>query len=147
MIFDLCVEILHEMDLENVQASHYPEWQKAKLVSKRFYRGKKPNNRREIEQVVRNKLLELLNITPRPVIYSKWRVFNNRRPGIEKFESVLDEEIRRNESEWTNYDADCTQMKFDIADGILDHLIQETLNECLTVVNKRFYLSSNSTRL
>ena len=147
MIFDLCVEILHEMDLENVQAPQYPEWQKAKLISKRFYRGVKPRNRRETEQIVRSKILELLNVNSRPISYSKWRIFNNRRPGIEKFESVLDDEIRRSESQWITYDADCTQLKFDIADAILDQLIQETFTECLAVVNKRFYLSSNSTRL
>jgi len=147
MIFDLCVELLHEMYTENIQPPKHPEWEKAKLVSKRFYRAKKPENRHEIEEFIQKKILEILNLNSRQITYSKWRVSNGRRNGIEKFETVLDEEIRRTESQWINYDDDCIQIKFDIADLILDQLIQETLTECLHVVDKRLFLSSNSTRL
>ncbi len=147
MIFNLCVELLHEMYSENIQSAKYPEWQKTKLVAKRFYRAKKPENRHEIEQFIQTKILEILNLNTRQITYSKWRIANGRRQGIEKFETVLDEEIRRTESQWVNYDDDCIQMKFDVADFILDQLIQETLTECFYVVDKRFALSSNSTRL
>lgn len=147
MIFNLCIELLHEMYSENIQKVKYPEWQKTKLISKRFYRAKKPANRQEIEKIIPEKILEILNLNPRQITYSKWRVSNGRRHGIEKFETVLDEEIRRAESQWINYDDDCIQMKFDIADLILDQLIQETLTECFDVIDKRLYLSSNSTRL
>jgi hypothetical protein len=147
MIFNLCVELLHEMYSENIQTVKYPEWQKTKLISKRFYRGKKPANRHEIEQIIQKNILEILNLNSRQITYSKWRVSNNRRLGVEKFETVLDEEIRRGESEWINYDDDCIQMKFDVADLIFDQLIQETLTECFHVMEKRLYLSSNSTRL
>ncbi|CAF2731180.1 unnamed protein product, partial [Rotaria sp. Silwood2] len=147
MIFDLCIELLHEMYTENVQLSTYPEWQKTKLVSKRFYRGNKPENRHFIEQFIQTKILEILNLNTRQITYSKWRISNGTRNGKEKFETVLDEEIRRTESQWINYDDDCIQLKFDIADSILDRLIQETLIECLDVVDRRFFFSSNSTRL
>jgi hypothetical protein len=147
MIFDLCVELLHEMYSENIQSAKYPEWQKTKLVSKRFYRAKKPENRHEIEQFIQTKILELLNLNSRQIKYSKWRVSNGRRHAIEKFETVLDEEIRRTEPQWVNYDDDCTQIKFDVADLIFDQLIQETLTECFYVVDKRLFSSSNSTRL
>jgi hypothetical protein len=147
MIFNLCVELLHEMYSENIQGVKYPEWQKTKLVSKRFYRDKKPANRQEIEQIIPKKILEILNLDSRQITYSKWRVSNGRRHAIEKFETVLDEEIRRGESQWINYDDDCIQMKFDVSDLIFDQLIQETLTECFDVVDKRLYLSSNSTRL
>jgi hypothetical protein len=134
------------MYTENVQPAQYPEWQKSKLISKRFYRGKKPTNRHEIEQFIEKKILEILNLNPRQIKYSKWRVSNGRRNGIEKFETVLDDEIRRTESQWVNYDDDCMQLKFDIADLIFDQLIQETLTECFHVINKRLYMSTNSTR-
>ena len=148
MIFNLCAEILHEMYAENIQPASYPDWQKTKLVSKRFYRGRKPETRREIEQIISKKVLELLNLNSRQITYSKWRVSNGRRPGIEKFETVLDEEIRRTEFQWINYEDDCIQMKFDIADLILEQIIQETLTDCFSVLDKRLNLSSNpSTRL
>ena len=147
MVFDLTAELLHEMYTENVQPAAYPEWQNAKLVSKRFYRGEKPENRRDIAQIVQAKVLEILNLNSRQITYSKWRVSNGRRNGIEKFETVLDEEIRRTESQWVNYDDDCTQLKFEIADLIFDQLIQETITECFDVAEKRLHLSSNSTRL
>jgi hypothetical protein len=135
------------MDTENIQAVKYPEWQKAKLTSKRFYRGSKPKNRHDVEEIIKKKILEILDLNSRQVVYSKYRVSNGRRNGAEKFETVLDEEIRRAESQWVNYDDDCIQMKFDIADSIFEQLIQETLIECFHVIDKRYFLSSNSTRL
>lgn len=146
MIFDLCVELLHEMDSENVQLPEHPEWQKSKLTFKRFYRMKPTNNRQELEQIITKKILEILNLNMRQITYSKYRVSNGRR-GIEKYEAVLDEEIRHTESQWINYDEDCTQIKFDIADLIFDQIVQETLTECLQVVNQRLFTNSNSTRL
>ncbi|CAF0725174.1 unnamed protein product [Adineta steineri] len=147
MIFDLCIELLHEMYTENIIPSKYPQWQPTKLVSKRYYRGKKPGNRHDIEQLVSAKVLEILCLNNRPIVYSKWRVSNARRNGTEKFETVLDEEIRRTESQWINYSDDCLQMKFDVADLIFQQLVQESIAECLSVVDKRLFLSSNSTRL
>jgi hypothetical protein len=147
MIFNLSVELLHEMYSENIEEVKYPEWQKTKLVPKRFYRGKRPTNRHEIEQIIQKKILEILNLDSRQITYSKWRVSNNQRPGAEKFETVLDEEIRRGESDWVNYDNDCIQMKFDVADLIFDQLIQETLTDCFHIMEQRLNLSSNSTRL
>ncbi|CAF1165406.1 unnamed protein product [Rotaria sordida] len=147
MIFDLCIELLNEMYTENIQLEKYPEWQKTKLISKRFYRGNKTNNRHYIEQFIETKILEILNLNTRQIKYSKWRVSNGTRNGKEKFEIILDEEIRRTESQWIDYDDDCMQLKFDIADSILDQLIQETITECLDIVDRRFFFSSNSTRL
>jgi len=146
MIMDLSVELLHELYSDNIEPIEYPEWQKARLVPKRFTRGRKPQTRQEAEKLVEEKILEILNLNSRSKVYSKWRVTPNRRSDIDKFETILDEEIRRTESQWINYDHDCTQLKFDIADSIFDQLVQETLTDCLTVLNKRFYLSSNSTR-
>ncbi|CAF4813601.1 unnamed protein product, partial [Rotaria sp. Silwood1] len=147
MIFDLCIELLHEMYTENIQLTTYPEWQKLKLIQKRFYRGNKPENHHFIEQFIQRKILEILNLDKRQITYSKWRISNGTRNIKENFETVLDEEIRRTESQWINYDDDCIQLKFDIADSILDQLIQETLTECFDVVHRRFFFSSNSTRL
>ncbi|UJR14698.1 hypothetical protein I4U23_001691 [Adineta vaga] len=147
MVFDLCLELLHEMDISNVIPAKYPEWQHSKLVSKRFCRMKKPENRRDIEKFIQEKVLEILALNPRQITYSKWRISNDRRPSVEKFETVLDEEIRRTESQWITYDNDCAQMKFDIADSILDQLVQESITECLSVIEKHFVFSIDSTRL
>ena len=99
------------------------------------------------KQDIQTKVLEMLNLNTRQIKYSKWRVANGRRHGIEKFETVLDEEIRRTEPQWVNYDDDSIQIKFDIAEYIFEQLIQETLTECFYVVKKRLFSSSDSTRL
>ncbi|CAF1521120.1 unnamed protein product [Rotaria magnacalcarata] len=147
MIFDLCIELLHEMYSENIQPAKYPEWQTSKLVPKRFYRGNQPQNRQHIEQFVQTKMLELLNLQPREITYTKWRVSKGAQSGKEKFETVLDEEIRRTESQWITYNDDSTQLKFDIADSIFDQLIQDTITDCLDVADRRFSFSGDSTRL
>ena len=147
MVFDLCTELLHEMDTPNVIPAKYSDWQHSKLVSKRFFRGRKPANRREVEQFIQTKVLEVLGLTSRQITYSKWRVSNDQHHNSEKFETVLDQEIRRGESQWITYDDDCIKMKFEIADLILDQLVQESISECLSVTEKRLFPSSNSTRL
>lgn len=147
MIFDLCVDLLHEMFAENVQPVRFPEWQKAKLNSKRFFRSAKPKTRAEIKTSIKEKTLEVLQLNRRPIQRSKWRVSANRNPQTEKFELVLEEEIRRTESQWLQYDDDFLQIKFDAADTILDQLVQETITQCLTVVDRRRLLNSHTTRL
>lgn len=147
MIFDLCTELLHEMHTDNIEVGTYPEWQKERLISKRFYRGNRPTSRQFIEKFIETKVLEILNLNTRQIVYSKWRVSNLPRNGKEKYELVLDEEIRRTEPEWIYYDDDAIQIRFDIADSILNKLIDDTLTECLDFVNRHFFSSSNSTRL
>jgi hypothetical protein len=147
MIFDLCVELLHEMYAPNIHLTNYPDWQKSKLISKRFYRLHKPQNRAEAEDFIVKKILEILNLTPRPIIYTKWRMPITRLQETEPFELVLDEELRRTEPQWIDYEDDCIRIKFDIAEYIFEQIVQETLTECLHVINQRLVLSSNSTRL
>ncbi|CAF1006900.1 unnamed protein product [Adineta steineri] len=147
MIFDLCVELLHEMYSPNIRLTKYPEWQKTKLISKRFYRSNKPKTRDEAENFIEKKIFEILNLIPRQIVYSKWRMLIDRRHGHEQFEMVLDEELRRTENSWIDYDDDCIRIKFDISEHIFEQLIQETLVDCIDVINKKLSLSSNSTRL
>ncbi|CAF1641715.1 unnamed protein product, partial [Adineta ricciae] len=147
MIFDLCVELLHEMYSPNVRLSRYPEWQRTKLVSKRFYRFNPPKSRTEAENFIQKKVLEILNLTPRQITYSKWRLPIERRHMQEQFEVVLDEELRRTEIDWIDYESDSIRIKFDVAENIFNQLLQETLTECFHVIHKKHFLSSNSTRL
>jgi hypothetical protein len=147
MVFDLCVELLHEMYSPNVRITKYPEWQKTRLISKRFYRLNKPKTHHEAENFIQTKILEILNLIPRQITYTKWRTPINRPNDTEQFEVVLDEELRRTETQWIDYEEDCIRIKFDIAEYIFDQLVQETLTECIHVVNNRLILSSNSTRL
>jgi len=147
MIFDLCVELLYEMYSPNVRITNYPEWQKTKLISKRFYRSNKPKTRNEAELFIQTKVLEILNLIPRQITYTKWRMPIGRQNDTEQFEIVLDEELRRTEIQWIDYEDDSIRIKFDIAEYIFEQLVQETLTECFHVINKRLVLSSNSTRL
>jgi hypothetical protein len=72
MIFDLCIELLHEMYSPNVRVGEYPEWQKTKLISKRFYRLNKPQTRDEAERFIQTKICQILNLLPRQITYSNW---------------------------------------------------------------------------
>lgn len=147
MIFDLTAELLHEMHSPNIRPAIYPEWQRTKLISKRFYRLSPPKTREEAEGFIQQKLLEMLNLQARQITYSKWRKSLTRHPDAEQFECVLDEELRRTEQQWIDYEEDSTQVKFDLADYLLKQLIDESLNECLQVIQRRVLSSSNSTRL
>ncbi|CAF0724995.1 unnamed protein product [Didymodactylos carnosus] len=133
MIYDLCTEILYEIYTPNVRQSQYP-WQKAQFVSKRYYyRFNPPTNKTEAQKFVNEKILELLGLVPCKIQYSKWR--NPKRR--DEFENVLFDELRRQEPNWINYDDECIQIKFDIADMIFDQILSETLNECIDVIKRR----------
>lgn len=147
MIFDLTAELLYEMHSPSIRLGTHPEWQRTKLISKRFYRLTPPKTREEAERFIQQKILEILNLQTRQITYSKWRKSLTRHPDAEQFEFVLDEELRRTEQQWIDYEEDCTGIKFDLADLLLKQLIEESITECLQVIQRRLLLSSNSTRL
>ena len=144
MVFDLCAELLFELHSPTLRLAKYPEWQKSQLNPKRFYRLHPPRTSQEVERFLTTKVLEILNLNPRQLNYSKWRMPMLRRRDIEKFELVLDEELRRSETTWINYDDDCIRIKFDLAEHIFEQLMDETLTECFHVVKKRILMSSNN---
>ena len=61
-----------------------------------------------------------------------------RRQDETRFEMVLDEELRRTETNWINYDDDSIRIKFDLAERIFEQIMEETLNECIHVLNRRW---------
>jgi hypothetical protein len=144
MIFDLCVELLHDVYSNNIQEAKYPEWQKAKFITKRFYRLNRPNNRDEAQRFVQAKILEILNLVPRQLNYSKWRTPSIRRQLEQRFEIVLDEEQRRTEPHWINYDEQRIQLTFDIADQIFKQILDETLVDCVSTINRRLTATSTT---
>ena len=144
MIFELCAELLHEIYSPNVRQVTYPEWQKSKLIAKRFYRLHTPQSADEADEFIQRKVLELLNLATRQITYSKWRVPLSRHADMDQFELVLAEELRRTETNWINYDDDCVKIKFDIAQHIFEQLVDESLTECFQVFHQRTLLSSRT---
>lgn len=144
MIFDLCAEILIEVNTPSIQPAKFGQWQRAKIVPKRFTRSPTIRSNDDVRKFVLTKVLEMLNFMPKNVTYSKWRMPMIRRRDTDRFENVLDEELRRNEVNWINYDDDCNRVKFDLAEQLFEQLIDETLTECLVVVKKRVLLSSET---
>ncbi|CAF0776016.1 unnamed protein product, partial [Didymodactylos carnosus] len=137
MIYDLCIEILTEMYMPNVRQAQYP-WQKAQLIPKRYYRQlNPPRNMNDAQKFVNEKILEMLGLIPRKVQYSKWR--NPKRR--DQFETVLYDELRRQEPNWINYDQECVEIKLKIADMIFEQILQETLNGCIDVIKRHSSIS------
>ncbi len=116
---------------------------KTELISKRFYRLNKPKTRDEAENFIQTKILEILNLIPRPITYTKWGMPIRRQHDREQFKIVLDEEISRTDMQWTDYEDDCIRIKFNIAEYIFEQLVEETLTECFHVINKKLFFSSN----
>lgn len=117
---------------------------KSKLTTKRFYRISRPTSRDETEKLIQKKIFEILNLAPKEIVYSKYRIPPPRHRD-EKFEAVLYEELRRTEVNWINYDEDSIRIKFDLAERIFEQLIDESLTECLQLVHQRQNASTIST--
>lgn len=60
-----------------------------------------------------------------------------RRLNTNTIEGILVEELREEESQWIDYDDDETQIKFQLADGILETLLQETAIVAQGVQNEK----------
>ncbi|XP_062504908.1 centrosome-associated protein 350-like isoform X2 [Corticium candelabrum] len=59
-------------------------------------------------------------------------------------EGILVEELRKEESQWIDYDEDETHVKFQLADGILDTLLQETAIVVQGVKNEKLARQDSS---
>lgn len=147
LVFDLSAELVNELSSENVTQVQYPQWQRPKLIPKRYSQTLMPKTRQEKDTFIKKRVLELLRLDSRPPNQPKYRIRKNRQSDTERFESVLDDEIRRTESQWTDYDTDRLQVQFNTADSIFEDLFDETIAQCVTILQRRFQQNNSSTRL
>ena len=129
LVFDLTKEVFIDTISQNEPASR-PPWAKAKWkggqkLSRYFKRWKSDQ---EIRSAVLERVTNLIGLgTPRATMATlprKTPVRGNKKDNVD---AILIEELRQEEPLWTDYEEDETNVKFQVADTILNMMLEDTV--------------------
>jgi hypothetical protein len=132
MLLDLVADLLHDLYLENY-ASEAPLFEfvphfKQKSKKKHFNNViQGPTDVRTAKELIKSKLFQIIkceNAQTTKHKKSKWRM----QKRLDLIDQLLDVEMREQDPEWSNYDAEEYEAKIMIADNIFDMILLDTLN-------------------
>ena len=128
LVFDLTKEVFIDTISENEPAAR-PPWAKAKWkggqkLSRHFKRWKSDE---EIRAAVLKRVTNVIGLgAPRATMATiprKTPVRGNKKDNVD---AILIEELRQEEPLWTDYEEDETNVKFQVADAILNMMLEDT---------------------
>ncbi|XP_044295149.1 centrosome-associated protein 350 isoform X2 [Varanus komodoensis] len=136
-VFDLTREIFGEIFAEDPNLNQ-PIWMKpCRITSGYFRRVKDPNDLEEIKSFITVEVLKLLNLKKEPNNKTDWqKMMKFGRKKRDRVDHILVQELHEEEAQWVNYDEDELQVKMQLADGIFEALIRETI-DLLNQINKK----------
>ncbi|XP_042318196.1 centrosome-associated protein 350 isoform X2 [Sceloporus undulatus] len=136
-VFDLTREIFREIFAEDPNLNQ-PIWMKpCRITSGYFRRVKHPNDLEEIKTFIANEVLKLLNLKKEPNNKTDWqKMMKFGRKKRDRVDHILVQELHEEEAQWVNYDEDELYVKMQLADGIFEALIRETI-EVLNQINEK----------
>ena len=128
LVFDLTKEVFIDTLSQNEPAAR-PPWAKAKWkggqkLSRHFKRWKSDE---EIRAAVMERVTNVIGLgAPRATMATiprKTPVRGNKKDNVD---AILIEELRQEEPLWTDYEEDETNVKFQVADAILNMMLEDT---------------------
>ncbi|KAK1329264.1 hypothetical protein QTO34_011445 [Cnephaeus nilssonii] len=123
-VFDLTKEIFEEIFAEDPNLNQ-PVWMKpCRINSNYFRRVKNPNNLDEIKNFIATEVLKLFSLKKEPNHKTDWQKM--MKFGRKKRDRV--QELHEEEAQWVNYDEDELCVKMQLADGIFETLIRDTID-------------------
>ena len=129
LVFDLTKEVYIDAVLQNEVASQ-PPWAKAKWkggqkLSRNFMRWKSDD---EVRALVLERVTHTIGLgAPRTTMQTLQRKTPVRGNKKDNVDAILIEELRQEEPQWTDYDEDEAAVKFQVADSILNMLLDDTV--------------------
>ncbi|KAL8177481.1 UNVERIFIED_CONTAM: hypothetical protein K2H54_008221, partial [Gekko kuhli] len=136
-VFDLTREIFGEIFAEDPNLNQ-PIWMKpSRITSTYFRRVKDPNDIDEIKSFIATEVLKLLNLKKEPNNKMDWqKMIKFGRKKRDRVDHILVQELHEEEAQWVNYDEDELYVKMQLADGIFEALIRETI-DVLNQINEK----------
>ncbi|XP_062990482.1 centrosome-associated protein 350 isoform X3 [Elgaria multicarinata webbii] len=136
-VFDLTREIFGEIFAEDPNLNQ-PIWMKpCRNTSGYFRRVKDPNDLEEIKSFIATEVLKLLNLKKEPNNKTDWqKMMKFGRKKRDRVDHILVQELHEEEAQWVNYDEDELYVKMQLADGIFEALIRETI-DVLNQINEK----------
>ncbi|XP_027623723.1 centrosome-associated protein 350 isoform X2 [Tupaia chinensis] len=128
-VFDLTKEIFEEIFAEDPNVNQ-PVWMKpCRINSSYFRRVKNPNNLDEIKNFIATEVLKLFSLKKEPNHKTDWqKMMKFGRKKRDRVDHILVQELHEEEAQWVNYDEDELCVKMQLADGIFETLIKDTID-------------------
>uniref|UniRef100_A0A672U9Q3 Centrosomal protein 350 n=1 Tax=Strigops habroptila TaxID=2489341 RepID=A0A672U9Q3_STRHB len=137
VVFDLTREIFGEMFAEDPNLNQ-PIWMKpCRIASAYFRRVKDPNDLDEIKSFIAAEVLKLFSLRKEPNHKTDWqKMMKFGRKKRDRVDHILVQELHEEEAQWVNYDEDELCVKMQLADGIFEALIRDTV-DVLNRINEK----------
>ncbi|NXM23697.1 CE350 protein, partial [Oxyruncus cristatus] len=137
VVFDLTREIFGEIFAEDPNLNQ-PIWMKpCRIASAYFRRVKDPNDLDEIKSFIAAEVLKLFSLRKEPNHKTDWqKMMKFGRKKRDRVDHILVQELHEEEAQWVNYDEDELCVKMQLADGIFEALIRDTV-DVLNQINKK----------
>ncbi|XP_036700659.1 centrosome-associated protein 350 isoform X1 [Balaenoptera musculus] len=128
-VFDLTKEIFEEIFAEDPNLNQ-PVWMKpCRINSSYFRRVKNPDNLDEIQNFIATEVLKLFSLKKEPNHKTDWqKMMKFGRKKRDRVDHILVQELHEEEAQWVNYDEDELCVKMQLADGIFETLIRDTID-------------------
>ncbi|NWW51260.1 CE350 protein, partial [Pedionomus torquatus] len=137
VVFDLTREIFGEIFAEDPNLNQ-PIWMKpCRIASAYFRRVKDPNDLDEIKSFIAAEVLKLFSLRKETNHKTDWqKMMKFGRKKRDRVDHILVQELHEEEAQWVNYDEDELCVKMQLADGIFEALIRDTV-DVLNQINEK----------
>ncbi|NXT24665.1 CE350 protein, partial [Syrrhaptes paradoxus] len=137
VVFDLTKEIFGEIFAEDPNLNQ-PIWMKpCRIASAYFRRVKDPNDLDEVKSFIAAEVLKLFSLRKEPNHKTDWqKMMKFGRKKRDRVDHILVQELHEEEAQWVNYDEDELCVKMQLADGIFEALIRDTV-DVLNQINEK----------
>ncbi|KAM9379445.1 centrosome-associated protein 350 [Phaethornis superciliosus] len=138
VVFDLTREIFGEIFAEDPNLNQ-PIWMKPCRISSTYFRRvKDPNDLGEIKSFIAAEVLKLFSLKKEPNHKTDWqKMIKFGRKKRDRVDHILVQELHEEEAQWVNYDEDELCVKMQLADGIFEALIRDTIDVLNQINEKR----------
>ncbi|XP_030639657.1 centrosome-associated protein 350 [Chanos chanos] len=137
-VFDLSWELIQEIFAEDPNSAQ-PQWVKPRRVSSSYsHRVKCPNDMSKVQEFVTSEVLKLYGLKKDQNHKMDWqKMLKFGRKKRDRVDHILVQELHEEESQWVNYDEDELYVKMQLADGIFDALLKDTVEVLSQIHEKR----------
>ncbi|XP_078417608.1 centrosome-associated protein 350 isoform X2 [Cetorhinus maximus] len=141
-VFNLTREIFAEIFAEDPNASQ-PPWMKPSRISSAYFRRvRNPQDFNEVKTFISDEVLKLFGFSKEQNHKTDWqKMMKFGRKKRDRVDHILVQELHEEESQWVNYDEDELCVKMQLADGIFDALIKDTINVLNQIQGKQSKLT------
>ncbi|XP_042190890.1 centrosome-associated protein 350 [Callorhinchus milii] len=137
-MFNLTREIFSEIFAEDPNATQPPWMKSSRMSSAYFRRVRNLQDMDEVKTFISNEVLKLFGFRKEQNNKTDWqKMMKFGRKKRDRVDHILVQELHEEEAQWVNYDEDELCVKMQLADGIFEALIKDTIDVLNQIQEKR----------